>query len=123
MALDVPKVFESEYKLACIVWEKEPISTHDLVALCAQKLGWKRTTTYTQLKRLTERGILENKNSVVTAIVPKEAVQIRESKEFLDRTFGGSLPGFIAAFAQSKALSKEDVEEIQRLIDAYKEES
>lgn len=121
--MDVPKVFESEYKLACIVWEKEPISTHDLVALCAQKLGWKRTTTYTQLKRLTERGILENKNSVVTAIVPKEAVQIRESKEFLDRTFGGSLPGFIAAFAQSKALSKEDVEEIQRLIDAYKEES
>ena len=101
MALDVPKVFESEYKLACIVWEKEPISTHDLVALCAQKLGWKRTTTYTQLKRLTERGILENKNSVVTAIVPKEAVQI----------------------PQSKALSKEDVEEIQRLIDAYKEES
>ncbi len=123
MPVEIPKVFESEYKLACIVWEKEPISTHDLVILCAQRLGWKRTTTYTQLKRLIERGILENKNSVVSAIIPKEAVQIRESKEFLDRTFGGSLPGFIAAFAQSKALSKEDVEEIQRLIDAYQEES
>ena len=123
MPVEIPKVFESEYKLACIVWEKEPISTHDLVILCAQRLGWKRTTTYTQLKRLIERGIFENKNSVVSAIIPKEAVQIRESREFLDRTFGGSLPGFIAAFAQSKALSKEDVEEIQRLIDAYQEES
>ena len=118
----VPKVFESEYKLALIVWQYEPITTHDLVQRCIESLGWKRTTAYTQLKRLTQRAILKTENSTVTSVVPKEAVQVRESKEFLDRTFDGSLPGFIAAFAQSKALTHQDIEEIQKLIDSYQEE-
>ena len=121
--MEIPKIFESEYKLACIVWEKEPLSTRELVLLCAQKLGWKRTTTYTQLKRLSERGVLLVKDSIVTSLIPKKDVQLRESREFLSRTFDNSLPSFIAAFTQNKALSKEEIAEIQRLIDAYKEET
>ncbi len=120
--MEVPKIFESEYKFACVVWENEPVSTRELVKLCANKLGWKRTTTYTQLKRLTERGILRAENSTVSSLIPKEAVQIKESREFLNRTFDGSLPGFIAAFANSKTLTDEDITEIRRLIDGYSKE-
>ena len=117
--MEIPKIFESEYKLACIVWENEPLSTRELVFLCAQK----RTTTYTQLKRLSERGVLLVKDSIVTSLIPKKDVQLREGREFLSRTFDNSLPSFIAAFTQNKALSKEEIAQIQRLIDAYKEET
>jgi len=120
--MEIPKIFESEYRFACVVWEREPVSTRELVAVCAEQLGWKRTTTYTQLKRLIERGILRMEHSVVTSVVPKEAVQRREGRAFLDRTFGGSLPQFVAAFAKAKSLSIEDVEEIRRLIDEYRED-
>ena len=101
---------------------KEPIGSGELAKLCEQQLGWKKSTTYTVIKRLAERGVLKNENSIVTTLVSKEEVQCAESREFIDRTFGGSLPGFIAAFTGSKQLSAEEANEIRRMIDSYKED-
>ena len=120
--MSVPKVFESEYRFCLLLWEKEPIGSGELAKLCEQRLGWKKSTTYTVIKRLTERGVLQNENSVVTSLVSKEEVQCAESREFIDRTFGGSLPGFIAAFTGRRQLSAEEADEIRRLIDGYKED-
>lgn len=120
--MDIPKIFESEYRFACIVWENEPISMKELIQLCTEKLGWKRTTTYTVLKRLSERGIMKSEESVVTSLISKEAIQRQESKEFIKRTFDGSLPEFIAAFTNSKSLSSDEVTQIKRMIDEYEEE-
>lgn len=119
--MNIPKIFESEYRFACIIWEQEPISMRELVKLCSNNLGWKRTTTYTVLKRLAERGIMNSENSVVTSLISKEEIQRNESREFIERTFEGSLPQFVAAFANNKALTLVEVAEIKRLIDAYEE--
>lgn len=112
-----PKVFESEYRFCLILWRNEPVSSAELAKLCAKELDWSRTTTYTVIKRLTERGVVKNENSMITSLVSKEEVQIAEMDELLEKTFEGSLPAFIAAFAKKKKLSKEQVEEIQRIID------
>ncbi len=98
------------------------IGSGELAKLCEQQLGWKKSTTYTVIKRLAERGVLKNENSIVTTLVSKEEVQCAESREFIDRTFGGSLPGFIAAFTGSKQLSAEEADEIRRMIDSYRED-
>ena len=119
--MKTPKIFESEYRFCLILWENEPISSAELAKLCAEKLGWSRTTTYTVIKRLSERGAVKNENSVVTSLVSKEEVQAFEIDELLEKTFEGSLPAFVAAFAKTKKLSKEDIDEIQSMIDAFKE--
>ena len=93
----VPKVFESEYRLCLILWENEPIRSSELVQLCRERLGWKPTTTYTVIKRLSERGVLKNENSVVTSLVSKDQVQAAEIDELVEKTFEGSLPAFVAA--------------------------
>lgn len=118
--METPKVFESEYRFCLLLWEKEPIGSGELARLAAERLGWKKSTTYTVLKRLAERGVLQNEHSVVTSLVSREEVQCAESREFIDRTFGGSLPGFIAAFTGSRQLSAEEADEIRRMIDSYK---
>ncbi len=118
--MDTPKIFESEYRFCLLLWENEPIKSGDLAKLCAEKLEWKKSTTYTVLKRLAERGVLKSGDSVVTSLVSREEVQCAESREFIDRTFGGSLPGFIAAFVGNKQLSAEEADEIRRMIDGYK---
>lgn len=120
--MEVPKIFKSEYKFACIVWEREPVRMKELVAVCNEKLGWKRTTTYTVLKRLSERGIFKMEDGVVTSLIPKEAVQREESRSFVEDTFDGSLPAFVAAFVQSKSLSAKEAEEIRNMLDAYMEQ-
>lgn len=117
-----PKVFDSEYRFCLILWEHEPIKSSELAKLCAEALGWKKSTTYTVIKRLTERGVVQTENAVVTSLVSKEDVQCAESHEIVDKTFGGSLPAFIAAFTSRQSLSKDDVDEIRRMIDAYGEE-
>lgn len=117
--MEVPKIFESEYRFCLILWQNEPINSGDLAKLCAEQLECKKSTTYTVIKRLAERGVLRNENSIVTSLVSKEEVQCSESREFIDRTFGGSLPGFIAAFTRRKKLSSEEVDEIKRIIDEY----
>ena len=117
--METPKIFESEYKFACIVWEKEPISIKELIKLCNEQLEWKRTTTYTVLKRLCERGILSNENGTITSIYSKEQIQYSESKQFLDKTFEGSLPGFLAAFLKGKKVSEKEIQELRKMLDEF----
>ncbi len=119
--METPKIFESEYRFACIVWAQEPVITKELIQLCQEQLEWKRTTTYTVLKRLCERGIFQTENSVVTSIIPQEEIQRGESRQFVKRTFGGSLPGFIAAFLGGDTLSEQEAEELKAMIDQHKE--
>ena len=118
--MSAPKVFESEYRFCLILWEYEPIKSGELVALCKEKLGWKSSTTYTVLKRLSERGILKNENSVVTSLVSKTQVQAAEIDELVEKKFDGSLPSFIAAFARHEKLSEQDIDEIQKMIDQFR---
>lgn len=116
----MPKVFESEYRFCLVLWEHEPIKSRELVLLCKQQLGWKPTTTYTVIKRLAERGVLKNENTVVTSLVSKEEICAEEVDEFVGKKFGGSLPAFVAAFTKHRSLSEKDIDEMQNMIDAYR---
>ena len=114
---NIPKIFESEYRFCLILWEHEPITCAQLAVLCKEKLEGSRTTTYTVIKRLEERGILKNSRPVVTSLVSKDEVQLAELEEMLENRFEGSLPAFGAAFAKRQKLSQKDGEEIERIID------
>ena len=116
----MPKIFESEYRFCLLLWEKEPIKSSELVALCKEKLGWKPTTTYTVIKRLSERGVVKNENTVVTSLVSKDEIQAEEIDELVEKKFEGSLPAFVAAFAKHRPLSEKDIDEMQKMIDAYR---
>lgn len=116
--MDTPKIFESEYKFCLILWEHEPIRSKELVKLCEEQLGWKSTTTYTVIKRLSQRGIVKNENTIVTSLVSKEQVQEAELSEMMEKTFEGSLPAFIAAFGRHRKLSEKDMEEIRKIIES-----
>lgn len=115
--METPKIFESEYRFCLILWEHEPVTTSELVKLCQTRLGWKRTTTYTVIKRLGERGVLRNEDGLVTALISKEDAQVSELDELMEKKFQGSLPAFLAAFARRQALSQDEVEEIRRIIE------
>lgn len=115
--MSTPKIFESEYRFCLILWEKEPITSSDLAKICKEKLEWSRTTTYTVIRRLCERGVLKNENSVITSLVSKDQVQEDQMEELMEKTFQGSLPAFIAAFARSQKLSENEIKELERLID------
>lgn len=118
--MDTPKVFESEYRFCLILWENEPIKSSRLVELCKEQLGWKPTTTYTVIKRLSERGVLKNENTVVTSLVSKDQVQAAELDEMVEKTFEGSLPAFIAAFTKHQKISDAEIDALQRMIDSYR---
>lgn len=118
--MQTPKIFESEYRFCEILWENEPVTSSELVRLCREKLDWKKSTTYTVIRRLSERGVLKNENSIVTALVSKADVQSAESEEIINRAFSGSLPSFIAAFTRKQSLTDEEINEIQQLINAHK---
>ena len=118
--METPKVYESEYRFCLILWEHEPIKSKDLVKLCQEKLGWKSTTTYTVIKRLSERGILKNENTIVTSLVSKDAVQAAEIDELVEKKFEGSLPAFVAAFTKNRKLTDTEIDEVQAMIDRYK---
>ena len=115
-----PKVYESEYRFCLILWEHETVKSKELVRLCEERLGWKSTTTYTVIKRLSERGVVKNENTVVTSLVSKEDVQTAEINELVDKTFEGSLPAFIAAFTKHQSFSEKELDEVQRMIDRYR---
>ena len=108
----------AERRFAEIVWANAPMTTRQLVALCAEALDWKRTTTYTVLKRLCERGLFETTDGVVTAKLTQEAFDAAQSEQFVSERFGGSLPAFVAAFTAGKKLKPEEVAELKALIDA-----
>ncbi len=115
-----PKVFESEYRFCLILWEKEPIKSSELVKLCEEQLGWKPTTTYTVIKRLSERGILKNENTIVSSLVTKEDVQAAEINEMVEKTFEGSLPAFMAAFTKYQRLSQREIDSVQQMIESFR---
>lgn len=112
------RLAEGEYRFAALVWANEPLSSGQLVRLAADALGWKKSTTYTVLKKLCSRGILRNEGGTVTALVKQDAVQRQESAAVVDRTFGGSLPRFVAAFLNEKPISAEEAAQIRALLDA-----
>lgn len=117
---ETPKVFESEYRFCLILWEHEPVKSSELVKLCKDQLGWKPTTTYTVIKRLSERGVLKNEKTIVTSLISKDEVQAAEIQEMVDKTFEGSLPAFIAAFTKYQKISDAELDEVQRMIDNYR---
>jgi len=119
--MEIPKIHESEYRFCLIMWEYEPVTAVDLVKLCQEKLGWKRTTTYTVIKRLGERGVLKNEDGLVTALVSKDQAQASEIDELVEKKFEGSVPTFIAAFTKRQDLTEADLNEMQRMIDRIRQ--
>ena len=119
--MDIPKIHEGEYRFCLILWEHEPITAVELAKLCEQQLGWKRTTTYTVIKRLGEKGVLRNDNGTVEALISKDAVQAGEIEELVEKRFEGSLPAFLAAFTKHQTLSGEELDEVQRMIDRIRQ--
>jgi len=115
--MDIPRIPEGEYRFCLIMWEYEPVSSLELVKLCQEKLAWKRTTTYTVIKRLSERGVLKMENGIVTSMISKEAVEKAEIETFVESKFGGSLPAFVAAFTKHQNMSEKDLDEMQKMID------
>lgn len=112
-----PKIFESEYRFCLILWEHEPISSRALSDLCREQLQWSKTTTYTVLKRLCDRGVVKNENTIVTSLVSKDEAQVAELDELMEKKFQGSLPSFVAAFARRQKLSERQIAAIQAIID------
>ena len=120
--METPKIFESEYRFCLLLWENEPVNSTKLVALCKDNLGWSKATTYTVIRRLSERGVIKNENTIVSSLISKEEAQNSRLEEMLEETFEGSMPAFIAAFSKSKKLSKSEVDQLQALIDSYEED-
>ena len=115
--MSIPKIHEEEYRFCLILWEHEPISAADLARLCADELGWKRTTTYTVIKRLGERGVLVKEKGTVTSLVSKDDAQSYEIDELVEKKFEGSLPAFLAAFTKRQDVSEDTLDALQAMID------
>ena len=114
-----PKIFESEYRFCLILWEREPASSAELAKICKEKLGWSRTTTYTVIHRLSERGVV--KGGLVSSLVSKDEAQAAELDALVEKTFEGSLPAFVAAFARKTKLSQSEVDQLRAMIDGFEE--
>lgn len=115
--MEMPKIHEGEYRFCLIMWEHEPVTGVELVRLCQDQLGWKKSTTYTVIKRLGERGVLQNNNGTITSLVSKDEAQAYEIGELVEKKFEGSLPAFVAAFTKHQNISEEELDEVQRMID------
>ena len=115
------RLCDSEYRFMCLVWEMTPVRSGDLVKAAHERLAWKKSTTYTVIKKLAGRGFLRNEDALVTALVPKEACQAAETDYFMERTFEGSLPKFVAAFLGNRKISEKEAKEIKAMIDSHKE--
>ena len=115
--MEIPKIHEGEYRFCLIMWEHEPVTAVELVKHCQEQLGWKKSTTYTVIKRLGERCVLENNNGTITSLVSKAEAQAYEIGELVEKKFEGSLPAFVAAFTKHQNISEEELDEVQRMID------
>ena len=111
-----------EMRFAEIIWKNEPLTSGQLVKLCLEQLEWKKSTTYTVLKKLCDRGLFKNTNGMVSSVISKEEYYSAQSEQVVNESFGGSLPAFIAAFTSRKTLTREEIDEIRRMIDAVGEE-
>ena len=120
--MEIPKIFESEYRFCLILWDNEPVNSTKLVELCKAQLGWSKATTYTVIRRLSERGVVKNENATVTALISKEEAQKHRLEEMVEETFEGSMPAFIAAFSRSKKLTRQEVDQLKMLIESYQED-
>ena len=120
--MEAPKIFESEYRFCLILWDNEPVNSTRLVELCKEGLGWSKATTYTVIRRLSERGVLKNENTIVTSLISKEEAQKSRLEEMVEETFEGSMPAFIAAFSKTKKLTRQEVDQLKALIDSFGEE-
>ena len=120
--METPKIFESEYRFCLILWEHEPVNSTKLVELCKERLGWSKATTYTVIRRLSERGVLVNENTMVRTLVSKEEAQASRVEEMMEETFQGNLPAFLAAFTRSKKLTSQEIDQLKAMIDSYQEE-
>lgn len=121
--MDDTRLGAVESQFADIIWKNAPLSSRDLVKLCQQQLEWKKSTTYTVLKKLCDRGIFQNEDGIVTPLVSRQEFHARQSQRFVEETFQGSLPAFISAFASGKTLSPQDVSDIRRMLDEYGKEN
>lgn len=115
--MSTPKIFESEYKFCLILWENEPIKSPELAEICKEKLGWSKTTTYTVIKRLRDRGVVKSEDTVVTSLISKDAAQMAEIDELMLKKFDGSISAFVAAFSKYQKLTDSEISEIRRIID------
>ena len=115
------KLCESDYRFMTVIWDNEPVASGKLVELCVEKLGWKKATTYTTLKKMSEKGFAKNENTIVSSLIPREEVQSYASEHFVEHTFRGSFPCFLAAFLGDKTISEKEAAELKRLIDAHRE--
>lgn len=115
------KLCESDYRFMTVIWDNEPVASGQLVELCRQQLGWKKATTYTTLKKLSDKGFAQNVDTIVTSLVPRKDVQAYASEHFVEHTFRGSLPQFLVSFLGGKTISEEEAEELKRLIDQHRE--
>ncbi|MFA9466628.1 MAG: BlaI/MecI/CopY family transcriptional regulator [Velocimicrobium sp.] len=115
------KLAESEERFAELIWKNEPIASGDLVKLSEKEMSWKKSTTYTVLKKICDKGIFQNKNAVVSSLINRDEYYAKQSVRFVEDTFGGSLPKFLTSFIGAKKLSRHQAEEIKKLIDEYKE--
>ena len=120
--METPKIFESEYRFCLLLWEHEPVNSTELVTLCRDQLGWSKSTTYTVIRRLCERGVIQNENSMVSSRISKEQAQSARLEELVEETFEGSMPAFIAAFSKSGKLTKMEVDQLRALIDRFQED-
>ncbi len=120
--MEEKKLGAVESRFADLIWENAPISSNALVRLCEKELDWKKSTTYTVLKKMCQRGLFQNDRGIVSVLVTKEEFAAAQSERFVEETFAGSLPAFLAAFTSRKRLSEGEVDEIQKLIDAYRED-
>ena len=121
--MDDTRLGAVESQFADIIWKNAPLSSRDLVKLCQQQLEWKKSTTYTVLKKLCDRGLFQNEDGIVTPLVSRQEFHARQSQRFVEETFQGSLPAFISAFASGKKLSPQDVSDIRRMLDEYGKEN
>jgi predicted transcriptional regulator len=116
------RLCESDYRFLSLIWDHEPVNSTELVRLAAEELGWKKSTVYTMVKKLAEKDLVANENATVRSLVPREEIQMQESRSFVDQTFSGSLPGFLVSFYGGRGISPEEAQELQKLIDELKQE-
>lgn len=116
------RLFDGEYKFMCVIWDNEPINSTMLHKTCLEKLGWKKSTTYTMIRKLSEKGLIKNENAIVSSIVKKEQVKKYESEQLINKVFDNSLPHFISAFLKDKKLTQKEADEIRKMIEEATEE-
>lgn len=119
--MEYKRLCESDYRMMTVIWDAQPVNSTRLVELCRERLGWKKPTTYTMLRKMCEKGLAQNENAIVTALVPREEVQAAESETFVKETFGGSLPAFLVSFLGDKTISEKEARELEELIRQHRE--